>query len=230
MKKIVVLIVDDEARIVNFLRSKLRVCGYDVLTASDGKEALEQFHNNDPDLIILDLLMPGMDGKTFLKELRSFSQVPVIILSAKNEDIDKIQGLNMGADDYLPKPFNPNELIARIEAIRRRLSNVSKPVTPNTIKLEDILIDFQSRKVNVRGKEEHCTRIEWLLLEELVQNSGHVISYEELLTKIWGPEYFKDLQILRTWISRLRNKLEKDPENPTIIQTVPKMGYVLKQE
>jgi two-component system KDP operon response regulator KdpE len=229
MKKVVILVVDDEERIVNFLRSKLRVSGYDVLTASNGKEAFEQFHNNNPDLIILDLVMPEMDGFSFLKELRAFSQVPVIILSAKNEDVDKIQGLNMGADDYLPKPFNPNELIARIEAVSRRLSQGQKTKALESISLNSVHIDFQSHNCTVDGKEEHLTRIEWMLLAELIQNMGRVITYEELLTHIWGPEYRKDLQILRTWISRLRNKLEHNPDEPTLIQTIPKMGYIIKQ-
>jgi DNA-binding response OmpR family regulator len=229
MKKVVVLVVDDEERIVNFLRSKLRVSGYDVLTAGNGKEAFEQFHNNNPDLIILDLVMPEMDGYSFLKELRAFSQVPVIILSAKNEDVDKIQGLNMGADDYLPKPFNPNELIARVEAVSRRISQAHKTKSLETMTLGDIFIDFQSHNCMVKGKEEHLTRIEWLLLTELVQNMGRVITYEDLLTHIWGPEYRKDLQILRTWISRLRNKLENKPDEPQFIQTIPKMGYIIKQ-
>jgi two-component system, OmpR family, KDP operon response regulator KdpE len=229
VKKVVVLVVDDEERIVNFLRSKLRVSGYDVLTASNGKEAFEQFHNNNPDLIILDLVMPEMDGFSFLKELRAFSQVPVIILSAKNEDVDKIQGLTMGADDYLPKPFNPNELVARIEAVSRRISQGHKTKTPESMTLHGVFIDFQSHNVKVNGSEEHLTRIEWLLLAELVQNMGRVITYEELLTRIWGPEYRKDLQILRTWISRLRNKLQVDPEKAPFIETVPKMGYIVKQ-
>jgi two-component system KDP operon response regulator KdpE len=229
VKKVVVLVVDDEERIVNFLRSKLRVSGYDVLTASNGKEAFEQFHNNEPDIIILDLVMPEMDGVSFLKELRTFSSVPVIILSARSDDLDKIQGLNMGADDYLAKPFNPNELIARIEAVSRRISQGHKSKMLGTLTVNDVILDFQSHNCTVKGKEEHLTRIEWLLLSELVQNTGRIITYEELLTRIWGPEYRKDLQILRTWISRLRNKLENDPQQPQFIQTVPKMGYIVKQ-
>jgi two-component system KDP operon response regulator KdpE len=230
MKKLSVLVVDDEERIINFLRSKLRVSGYEVLTASNGKEAFERFHNYGPDIIVLDLVMPEMDGFEFLKELRTFSQVPVIILSARSEDVDKIQGLNLGADDYLPKPFNPNELIARIEAISRRIVQDQKNKPVDTLVLKDVHVDFKAHSLLVRGTEEHLTRIEWLLLAELVQNTGRVIAYEDLLSRIWGPEYRNDIQILRTWISRLRNKIENNPEQPEYIMTVPKLGYMFKQQ
>jgi DNA-binding response OmpR family regulator len=228
IKKMVVLVVDDEERIIYFLQSKLRVSGYEVLTARNGKEAFEQFHNNNPDIIVLDLVMPEMDGLEFLKELRAFSDVPVIILSAKSEDVDKIKGLTLGADDYLQKPFNPNELIARIEAISRRPKSSKKSKTFETLTLHGIHIDFQARTVLVKGNEEHLTRLEWLLLGELVQNMGHVVMYEELLTKVWGAEYRNDIQILRTWINRLRNKLEENPQEPKFILTVPKVGYICK--
>ena len=230
MKKLSVLVVDDEERIINFLRSKLRVSGYEVLTAGNGKEAFERFHNYGPDIIVLDLVMPEMDGFEFLKELRTFSQVPVIILSARSEDVDKIQGLNLGADDYLPKPFNPNELIARIEAISRRIVQEQKSKPVDTLVLKDVHVDFKAHSLLVRGTEEHLTRIEWLLLAELVQNTGRVIAYEDLLSRIWGPEYRNDIQILRTWISRLRNKIENNPEQPEYIMTVPKLGYMFKQQ
>ncbi len=230
MKKLSVLVVDDEERIINFLRSKLRVSGYEVLTAGNGKEAFERFHNYDPDIIVLDLVMPEMDGFEFLKELRTFSQVPVIILSARSEDVDKIQGLNLGADDYIPKPFNPNELIARIEAISRRIVQDQKSKPVESLTLKDVHIDFKGHSLTVKGTEEHLTRIEWLLLAELVQNTGRVIAYEELLSRIWGPEYRNDIQILRTWISRLRNKIENNPDNPDGITTVPKLGYMFKQK
>ena len=228
-KMLTVLVVDDEDRIVYFLQSKLRVSGYKVLTARNGKEAFEQFHNNNPDIIVLDLVMPEMDGFEFLKELRAFSDVPVIILSAKSEDVDKIKGLTLGADDYLQKPFNPNELIARIEAINRRLTSSQKSKALETLTLRDIRIDFRARTILLNGREEHLTRLEWLLLGELVQNMGHVILYEDLLTRVWGPEYRNDMQILRTWINRLRNKLEDNPREPEFIVTVPKVGYICKK-
>ena len=224
-----VLIVDDEERILNFLRPKLRVAGYDVLTARNGAEALEYVRLQQLDLVVLDLVMPQMDGLETLKLLRSFSALPVIVLSARDSDIDKIKGLQLGADDYLAKPFNPDELVARIEAVRRRLQPDDKRKTREAISLGDLKIDFQRRLVFVRGEETYLTRIEWLLLSELAQNAGRFMTYDQLLTRIWGPEYRDDVQLLRTWVSRLRHKVERDPQNPELIRTMPKSGYILER-
>jgi DNA-binding response OmpR family regulator len=159
--------------------------------------------------------------------LRSFSTVPVIILTAKGADTDRIQGLRLGADDYLPKPFNPDELVARIEAIRRRLGTSERREAHEVVHLGDITVDFKNHNVIVGGESQYLTRIEWLLLSQLINNAGRLMLYEELLTSVWGPEYRDDVQILRTWISRLRNKLERDPRSPQIIRTVPKTGYII---
>jgi two-component system, OmpR family, KDP operon response regulator KdpE len=229
MDKFSILLVDDEERIVNFLRAKLKISGYDVLVATNGFEALEQFRTHEPDLVVLDLVMPKMDGFDVLKELRSFSSVPVIILSAKRADVDKIKGLHLGADDYLPKPFNPDELLARIEAVKRRLEPVERRKTSETISFGDVVMDFKSHSVSVKGRKEYLTRIEWLLLSELAQNSGRVMLYEELLSRVWGPEYRNDVQLLRTWVSRLRSKLEEKPDEPQLILTMPRVGYIIKQ-
>jgi two-component system KDP operon response regulator KdpE len=227
MKRFRILIVDDEVRILNFLVSKLKTSGYDVLTAGNGLEGLEQVKAQEPDLLVLDVLMPKMDGLAMLKELRSFSAVPVIILTAKGADTDRIRGLQLGADDYLPKPFNPDELVARIEAIRRRLGSSNKREMVQTYKFGDIKIDFKNRDVTVRGETKYLTRIEWLLLSQLISNAGRLMLYEELLTTVWGPEYRDDVQILRTWISRLRNKLEGDATDSGVIRTIPKTGYII---
>jgi DNA-binding response OmpR family regulator len=229
VKSFRVLVVDDEQRILNFLNSKLRALGYEVLTASSGLEALEQVQAQEPDLVVLDVMMPEMDGFETLKELRSFSPVPVIILSAKGANADKIKGLDLGADDYLAKPFSPDELIARIEAVKRRLEPAEKRKTYEQFSMGDLTIDFKKHLVIIRGKETRLTRIEWLLLSELTRNAGSLMLYSDLLTRVWGPEYRYDVQILRTWISRLRNKVEKDPNNPTLIRTVPKTGYIIDQ-
>jgi len=222
-----ILVVDDEERILNFLSTKLKASGYEVLTAGNGREGLEQAQAQEPDLIVLDLLMPKMDGLEMLKELRTFSSVPVIILTAKGADTDRIKGLQLGADDYLPKPFNPDELVARIEAIRRRLEPDERRKIPEVLELGDITIDFRKRNVLVKGEEKYLTRTEWLLLSQLINNAGRLMLYEELLTQVWGPEYRDDVQILRTWISRLRGKLESDPSSPRLIRTVPKTGYII---
>lgn len=227
MRRFRVLAVDDEARILNFLVSKLKASGYEVLTAGNGLEGLEQVKAQEPDLVVLDLLMPKMDGLEMLKELRTFSAVPVIILTAKGADADRIRGLQMGADDYLPKPFNPDELVARIEAIKRRLGPGEKRETPEVYRIGTVTVDFKNRNVTVIGEVKHLTRIEWLLLSQLITNTGRLMMYEELLASVWGPEYRDDVQILRTWISRLRNKLESDPRRPGIIRTIPKTGYII---
>ena len=229
MKQYRVLVVDDEPRILNFLTSKLRASGYDTLTASNGVEALDQAQAQQPDLIVLDVVMPKMDGFETLKELRTFSAVPVIFLSARGTDVDRIKGLGRGADDYLSKPFSPDELVARIDAVRRRVGPSEGRKAHDRYFSGDLSVDFAKRLVTVSGKEVRLTRIEWLLLSELAQNSGRLMLYEELLTKVWGPEYRDDVQLLRTWISRLRYKVEKDPGKPTAIRTMPKTGYIMDE-
>jgi DNA-binding response OmpR family regulator len=228
MKQFRILLVDDEKRILNFLSSKLIAAGYEILTAGDGYEALERVQAQEPELIVLDVLMPRMNGFEMLKELRTFSSVPVIFLSARGADADRIKGLSTGADDYLPKPFNPDELLARIEAIRRRLKP-SENKTAASAAFGELAIDFSRHHVDINGKEVRLTRIEWLLLSELAHNAGHLMTYGELLTRVWGPEYRDDVQILRTWISRLRSKVEKYPDKPALIRTMPKTGYILDQ-
>ena len=229
MKQYKVLIVDDEVRILNFLSSKLKVSDYEVFTASNGYKALEQIQSQEPDIVVLDVLMPKMDGFETLKEIRGFSSVPVIILSARGSYTDKVKGLKLGADDYLSKPFNPDELVARIEAVRRRMISQQDRRVPEELNLGEVTIDFKKRTVVVRGQEVRLTRIEWLLLSELAQNVGRLMLYSELLTRVWGPEYRDDVQILRTWMSRLRYKIEKNPNKPSLIRTISKTGYIIDQ-
>jgi len=222
-----ILVVDDEKRILTFLKSKLKASGYEVITADNGRQAVELAQTQQPDLIILDNVMPKMNGLEALRELRGFSSVPVIMLSAKGADTDKIKGLSLGADDYLAKPFNPDELVARIEAIRRRSTVEPKIKAAEQITIGDILIDIDKCRVLGKGEETSLIRIEWLLLSKLAQNAGRLMTYEELLTSIWGPEYLNDVQILRTWISRLRSKIEKGNDPPKVISTIPKVGYMM---
>ena len=229
MKRFLILLVDDEERILNFLKTKLKLLSYDVILAKNGIEAIEQIHGQEPDLVVLDVIMPKMDGFQTLKELRNFSTVPVIMLSARGDDTDRIKGLGLGADDYLPKPFNPDELVARIEAIRRRLSSTERKNVPAELIIHGLNINFDEHRVVVRGKEVKLTRIEWLLLNELAGNAGHLMVYYDLLSRVWGPEYRDDVQILRTWISRLRKKIENDSAHPKFICTVPKTGYIFNK-
>jgi two-component system KDP operon response regulator KdpE len=229
VKQFRVLIADDEPRIIKFLDLKLKASGYDVLIANNGQEALAQVQAQDPDLLVLDVVMPGMDGFETLKQVRAVSSIPVIILSAREANTDKIKGLKLGADDYLAKPFNPDELVARIEAVRRRLAPAENRKVVDSITLENVIINLKNRSVSVEGKEVQLTRIEWLLLSELARNRGKLMLYGELLTRVWGPEYRDDVQILRTWISRLRHKIEKDPDNPVFIRTMSKTGYIIDE-
>ncbi len=225
MKRFRILAVDDDERILNFLRSKLKALGYEVLTAGNGIEALDQVRQQEPDLLVLDVMMPGKDGFETLKELRTFSGTPVIILSGRNADADKIRGLGLGADDYLVKPFNPEELIARIEAVKRRMEPAGRRQASEAFSSGEVAVDFKGHSVTVGGRETYLTRIEWLLLSELAGNAGRLMTYEELLSRVWGPEYRSDVQLLRTWVSRLRRKLG----SPPFLRTIPKSGYILDQ-
>ncbi len=229
MKQFRVLVVDDEPRILKFLELRLKASAYEVLTADSGLEALEQVQAQEPDLVVLDVLMPKKDGFETLKELRAFSSVPVIILSAKEANTDKIRGLELGADDYLAKPFSPDELVARIEAVRRRLASGQDRKVVELITLGHVSVNLKKHQVIVSGKEIQLTRIEWLLLSELARNAGKLMLYEQLLTRVWGPEYRDDVQILRTWVSRLRHKIEQEPDQPAIIRNIPKTGYIIDQ-
>lgn len=228
MKLPVILAIDDEEGILNFLRVRLRLEGYKVLTANNGEIGLQQAEANNPDLIILDLQMPEMDGYQVLQQLRVFSGVPVILLTVKEEDVYKIKGLELGADDYVTKPFNPDELCLRVKAILRR----SRPAQGTTEKISPyqrgrVTIDFAARKVFVGEKDLRLSRTEWSLLEELARHAGRVLTHEQILTRVWGPEYRDDLEYLRVWVSRLRHKLEDDPNNPELIQTLPRVGYTM---
>jgi len=227
MKRFTILIIDDDEQVLDFLRPKLRSSGYNVLTAGNGIEALEQVKAQEPDLLVLDLIMPQMDGFEALKELRIFSAIPVIVLSGRGADTDKIKGLEMGADDYLSKPFNPDELIGRIEAVRRRLEPAETRKRLKLLSFENLTVDFDKHLVVVGGEEKQLTNIEWLLLNELARNAGRLVTYHHLLTTIWGAEYRDDVQLVRAWISRLRRKIEKDPDNPRLIRTLPKVGYIM---
>lgn len=226
LKKIRILVADDDRRVLSLLDNTLTAAGYVVITANNGIEALEQAQAQEPDLLILDILMPRMDGFKTLQELRKYSFLPVIMLTSQSADISKIKGLNLGADDYLIKPFNPEELVTRLETVLRRAQSSSKNKTKDNMNIGGIIIDFNKQSVRVQDKTVPLTLIEWQLLSELAFNPGHLIQYEQLLTKVWGPEYRNDLKLLRTWISRIRHKLERDSGNP-LIRTVRNTGYIM---
>ena len=228
MRTALVLVVDDEAPIQRFVRAELEAQGYQVLTAGSGAEALARIEEDRPDLVLLDVMMPEMDGFETLRRLRQHSPVPVIMLTARGSDTDKVRGLQAGADDYITKPFNPEELTARIAAVlRRSQAQVSGPRRLN-YSAEEVTIDLDRRIVTVRGQEVRLSKTEWQMLEALAGHAGRVLLHRELLARVWGPEYVDDVHYLRIWVSRLRAKLERDPAAPALIHTMPGLGYRLE--
>lgn len=222
-----ILIVDDEALLVKGLKYSLEQDDHVIDAAYDGHEALEKFEKNDYDLIILDLMLPEMDGLEVCQKIREMSQVPIIMLTAKGEDMNKILGLEYGADDYLTKPFNILELKARIKAILRRTAVKDKPAE-QVIKVEDFTINTLGRKVSVRNKEINLTAKEFDLLLLLATNPGKVFTREELLEIIWGYEYFGDLRTVDVHIRRLREKIEENSSQAEYILTKWGVGYYFK--
>lgn len=225
MRKHLILVVDDEPPIVRLVKAKLRVDGYEVLTATRGGEALAIVNQESPDLVVLDVMMPDMDGFETLRRIRQQSTVPVVMLTARGSDMDKLKGLQSGADDYITKPFNPDELEARIAAILRRTAGVHQPESEAVLHYPGLIIDLERKIVTADGEEVRLSRTEWDLLSQLAGNAGRVMMHTELLSRIWGPEYRNETQYLRTWVSRLRAKLEPKDGSFTLITTYPGMGY-----
>jgi len=224
-----ILAVDDEAGILRLIKLELSSQGFRVVVANDGEEALRIAEQQRPDIVVLDILMPDMTGLEVMRRLRERTQVPVILLTGKDHDEDKVRGLELGADDYLVKPFNPDELSARVRAVLRRAVAPGSGAG-NTVTVANVEIDLNRRLVKKDGQVISLTRTEWMLLQHLATNAGRVMLNAELLSKVWGPEYRDDLQYLRVWISRLRSKLEADPSKPAIIKTLPGIGYLLDAE
>ena len=223
-----VLIVDDDPAIIKFLRANLKADGYETLAAMDGAEALEVIERELPDLVILDLMMPKVDGFEVLRRLREWSQVPIIVLSARHGVEDKVKCLNSGADDYISKPFGVNELLSRVKAVLRRAQAVGTVSAPPSFSSGDLEINFAQRGVTVAGREVKLTPTEYNLLQELVLNTNKVLTHIHLLNKIWGPEYRDEKEYLHVFVGRLRARLEPDPANPRYITTVSGVGYQFK--
>jgi len=221
-----ILVVDDEPRYVWTMQVNLEARGYEVLVARDGQAAVELAARGEPDLIILDIKMPGLDGYEVCWRIREFSTAPIIMLTAMAEDADKIKGLDMGADDYVTKPFSVDELLARVRAALRRVE-LLEPEEPRPIfEAGDLRVDFDRQQVSVGDQEVHLTPKEYRLLCELVENAGWVLPSDYLLEKVWGIGYEGETLLLRQVIHRLRRKIEHDPTNPRCIQTRPGSGYV----
>ncbi len=225
MRKPRTLIVDDEISIIKFLRANLEANGYQVSAAMNGTEALHTFEMELPDLVILDVMMPGMDGFEVCRRIREWSQTPIIMLSARADESDKVKCLDLGADDYITKPFGASELIARVKAVLRRTDTAAASPTQASFSSRDLEINFDKRRVTMAGKDVKLTPTEYSLLQELALNAGKVLTHVHLLSRVWGAEYREEREYLHVFIRRLRAKIEPDPTDPSYIMTVPGVGY-----
>ena len=224
-KNRVILVVDDEERMARFIRLNLEQDGFQVVEAFRGLDAIHELRDAMPDVVILDVMMPDLDGFEVLKMIREISQVPVIMLTAKSEEDDRVKGLELGADDYVTKPFSPRELVSRVRAVLRRTESAGF-VSKDIFEIDDRLkIDFGRREVWVDGELIKLRPTEYRLLYHLVQNAGWVMTYDQLLSKVWGYEYRDEPHYVRLYVNYLRQKIEKDPANPKYILTERGTGY-----
>ncbi len=221
-----VLVVDDDIRTLRMIHRIMELEGYRVLTAEDAEGALKVFEEEVPSLVLLDIMMPGMDGVTACRRIREFSQVPVIMVTAKDSSEERVEGLDAGADDYVTKPLSAEELAARVRAVLRRARFPDKPSQP-VFCSGDLVIDFARHQVSVGGEEVHLTVTEYALLSYLAGNSGKVVALDQLLKKVWGEEYVGATHILQVNIARLRQKLNDRTRKPKYIHTRPGIGYML---
>ncbi|TDA64812.1 MAG: response regulator transcription factor [Chloroflexi bacterium] len=224
-KNRVILVVDDEERMARFIRLNLEHDGFQVVEAYRGLDAIHKLRDSLPDVIILDVMMPDLDGFEVLKLIREISQVPVIMLTAKGEEDDRVRGLELGADDYVTKPFSPRELVSRVRAVLRR-TEAGGFTSRDVYEVDDYLkMDFERREIWVGGKQVKLRPTEYRLLYHLVKNAGWVMTYDQLLSKVWGYEYRDEPHYVRLYINYLRQKIEKDPANPQYILTERGVGY-----
>ena len=229
-KKTTILAADDDPQLLRLITRNLQLEGYDVLAASDGQQALELIENNAPDLVLLDVMMPRMDGFTVCYRVREFSAVPIIIITARGQDQDKVRGLDLGADDYLTKPFSVDELLARVRAVIRRSQFTAREFTQGlraTTATGNLVIDYSQHMVMLKDHEIALTPTEYRIIAYLAQNVGRVVTQDLLLEHVWGPEYLGESHMLQVNINRLRHKLEVDATQPRYILTKVGVGYSL---
>jgi two-component system, OmpR family, KDP operon response regulator KdpE len=217
-----ILVVDDEPQIRRALGINLRARGYDVDLAPDGENALDVAARNHPDVVVLDLGLPGIDGVDVIRGLRGWSQVPIVVLSVRDAEGDKVAALDAGADDYVTKPFGMDELLARLRAALRRTAPAEEEALVET---DDFTIELAAKKVRRDGEEVRLTPTEWHLVEVLVRNRGRLVAQRQLLQEVWGPQYHDETNYLRVFMSQLRKKLERDPSRPELLVTEPGMGH-----
>jgi len=220
-----ILVVDDEKRMVRFIRLNLEHDGFQVIPAYNGKEAIEQVRSSLPNLVLLDVMLPDFDGFQVLQKIREFSSVPVIMLTAKGEEDDRVRGLELGADDYVTKPFSPRELVSRVRAVLRRIESTEGGASSAINVDERLKLDFKRREVWVDGELIQLRPTEYRLLYHLVQNAGWVLTHEQILTKVWGYEYRDEPHYVRLYVNYLRKKIELDPAKPQYILTERGVGY-----
>ena len=226
MNRARILVVDDEPQLTRVLRTGLKSRGYDVRAAADGLAGFEAFNDWHPDLVITDLAMPNVDGLELCRRLRAVSQVPIIVLSAKGEEKTKVAALDLGADDFITKPFGIDELLARVRAsLRRATTPVSNEATQTTLESGDFHVDLETREITVRGKSIHLTPKEFDLLVYFIKHSGKVLTHRTVLAALWGGNYVEQNEYLRVFVGNLRKKIEPDAATPRYILTEPWIGY-----
>jgi len=223
-----ILVVDDEPHMVRLVQANLKAAGYEVVSATDGRSALMMAERELPDLIVLDIMLPGVDGYEVCRRIREYSAVPILMLTARGSEIDLLHGFDVGADDYLAKPFSVNELLVRVRAILKRSRFAQAIVQHPPLITGSLMIDFSKRRVMVHGEEVKLSPTEYKLLVELALNADRVMLHEDLLHKIWGPEYRTETEYLRVYVHYLRQKIEDDPGNPKRIITYPGVGYMFR--
>ncbi len=227
-KDTTILIVDDDPVIIKFIAANLKARGFAVVSAEDGEGAMRALEQHLPDLVILDIMMPGIDGVEVCQRIREWSKVPIIMLTAKNELNDKVELLNLGADDYITKPFGIEELLARVRAVLRRKSGGIPPEKALFVN-DNLKINFAERWVTLNDEEIDLSPTEYDLLRELAQNAGKVLTHQMLLSRVWGPEFVSETEYLRVYVGRLRNKIEVNSKKPQHILTKSGVGYVLQK-
>jgi DNA-binding response OmpR family regulator len=225
-----ILVVDDEPRYIRLIEANLASEGYEVLKASNGQEAIDSVINTHPDLILMDIMMPVLDGFAACERIREFSNVPIIVVTAKGEERERVHGLDIGADDYIVKPFSATELLARVRSVLRRAKNTTNMFQQTAFCHGDLRIDFARAEVFKDDRTIFLSATEYRLLLQLARNLGRILPSEQLLTDVWGEEYREDKEILWVSISRLRQKLEDDPRSPVHIVTRPGLGYTMPEQ
>ena len=227
MAKERILIVDDDPRLIRLIREVLGAAGYEVLTSSSGKSAVETIALEQPDLVLLDIMLPEMDGFQVARRTHEFANVPIIMLTAKVTEADKLSGFEAGADDYITKPFSAKELLARVRAVLNRAGSGGSVPAQTRLVCGDLQIDPARRQVTIGEREVYLTATEYNLLHELAMHMNQVMMHEQLLTSVWGPEYRNDVDYLRSYVHALRKKLERDPSRPEMITNIQGVGYML---